>query len=163
MKRKLLCTIVVSVFFVFLIGVGVFFTRIFASVPKVLKYSPEQVSKILFENGTFGLRAEVTDPEDIREFLSLYDGITLKEDKTAIPPSEKDGSYFNVRLYNSDGNRLSSFQCGNNCITDYIGDRVYIMSKEIPWEIFEEWMQKYHISEKSRQEQGEQRKPVIEE
>ena len=128
------------------------------SMEQTLGYKPNQVAKIVFFNGESGLSAETENPEEIKEFLSLFRDKTLTIKESPFRPSESgDGSRFNVQLYNAAGKVISSFQCFDNEIWDDKKDQIYIMSNSLPEGALDSWKERTHISQEDRARIEEER------
>lgn len=49
----------------------------FKTFPEVLGYIPEDIKKVVIENGLNGKSSELTDKTEIQKFLSFFDGTSL--------------------------------------------------------------------------------------
>lgn len=118
----------------------------------VLNYNPAAVTKIHFTYGKTGLSAEVTDPEEIGDFLAWFKDVSLKRAPTLKKPSDRVGFVLSVNFYNQEDILLAKFRCAaSGAIADSIANRWYHMNKEFSEDQINQLLKKYKIGVEERQ------------
>lgn len=102
-----------------------------------------KVDKILMSSGNYGKTVEITDKDEIEEFLNQFENTKVKK---IIGKSKKRGYCLEARLFINDKN-IVSFDYGYNRITIYKNDKetTYISNTNVDIDKINEIEIKYNL------------------
>lgn len=109
----------------------------------VLEVDFQKVDKILMSSGTYGKTVEITDKDEIEEFLNQFENTKVKK---SFSQSRKTGYCLEARLFINDKN-VVSFNYGYDRITIYKNDKEtkYISNTNIDIDKINEIEIKYNL------------------
>jgi len=116
MKKKITLIIGVLVIIIGLILHSFFIPRDFKNA---LDVDFQKVDKILMSSGNYGKTVEITDKDEIEQFLNQFDNIKVKK---SFSQSRKTGYCLEAKLFISD-KKVISFSYGYDRISIYKNDK----------------------------------------
>jgi len=116
MKKKITLIIGVLVIIIGLILHSFFIPRDFKNV---LDVDFQKVDKILMSSGNYGKTVEITDKDEIEQFLNQFENIKVKK---SFNQSRKTGYCLEARLFIND-KEVGSFNYGYDRINIYKNDK----------------------------------------
>ncbi len=140
MKKK---SIGLLVIFVIIIGLIVQPFLIPKDFKSILDIDFTKVDKILMSSGTYGKTVEITDKDEIEEFLNQFENTKVKK---SFSQSKNKGYCLEARLFIND-KKVVSFDYGCDRITLYKNDKetTYISNTNIDKDKIKEIEIKYNL------------------
>ena len=115
-------------------------------LPKALGYTQNAISKLEVTNIYIGRKAELTDPYEIRAFLSWFEDMTVLKNQTEEERLYT-GNILHASLYTSNGSKAAEFDCGTgNSIGDYLTNTWYTIDQSLPQEKIDAFCKKYNLT-----------------